>query len=168
VLGGGEVHKPLPNPLTMPDFDIPTGPPASKNTLTYSSQKQKAPCAPAPKRGSITYDCKKGGMTREWVDHDEFLAWLAAEQTDKAIELIVNQAKKSGGPIWRERHMYWCGREYSGGQSQYQKINQWERMIPSKKTGCQCCLIIKRYLGIDTVLGKYIDEHDHPLGDDNL
>ena len=152
----------------MRTFEIPTGPSVSENKLTYSSQKQKARCTPAPKRGSITYDRKKGGMTREWADHDEFLAWLAAEQTEKAIELIVNQTEKSEGPIWRERRVYRCGREYSGGKSTYQKINQWERTIPSKKTGCRCRLTIKRYPGVETVLGKYVDEHDHALGDDNL
>ena len=152
----------------MCTFEIPTGPSVSENKLTYSSQKQKARCALAPKRGSITYDREKGGMTREWADHDEFLAWLAAEQTEKAIELIVNQTEKSEGPIWWECRVYRCGREYSGGKSTYQKINQWERTIPSKKTGCRCCLTIKRYPGVETVLGKYVDEHDHALGDDNL
>jgi hypothetical protein len=41
-------------------------------------------------------------------------------------------------------------------------------MIPSKKTGWQCCLMIKHYLHTDTILGKYEDEHDHAIGDENL
>jgi hypothetical protein len=152
----------------MPSFEIPTGPSLSENKLTYSTQKQKARCTPTPKCRSITYDHEKGGMTWEWTDHNEFLAWLTAEQTEKAIEFIVYQSKKSEGPIWRQWRLYVCGREYSGGKSKYQRINQWERMIPSKKMGCQCRLTIKQYLGIKTVLGKYVDEHDHPLGDSNL
>ena len=122
---------------------IPTSPSVSKNKLTYSSQKWKAHCTLAPKHRSITYDREKGGMTWAWADHNEFLTWLVAEQTEKAIELIVNQTEKSEGPIWQECRMYWCRREYSGGKSMYQKINQWERMIPLKKTGCQCRLTIK-------------------------
>ena len=152
----------------MPSFEFPTGPSISENKLNFFTQKRKARCTLAPKRGSITYDREKRGMTREWADHDAFSAWLAAEQSEKSIELIVSQTDKSGGPNWQERHVYHCGREYSGGKSKYQTINEWERMIPSKKMGCWCHLTIKRYLGVETILGKYEDEHNHALGDDNL
>jgi hypothetical protein len=136
----------------MCSFNIPTGTLASKNILTKFSQKWKAPCALAPKCRSITYDCKKEWMTWEWADHDEFLAWLAAKQSEKAIEFILYQSKKSDSPIWQECRMYWCGREYSSGKSKYQQINQWERMIPSKKMGCRCQLTIKQYPGIETIM----------------
>ncbi|KAH9024713.1 hypothetical protein EDB84DRAFT_1246658, partial [Lactarius hengduanensis] len=55
-----------------------------------------------------------------------------------------------------------------GGKPSYQKKHQWERKIPSKKTGCQCRLTVKRYPQTEVILGKYEDNHDHPLGDDNL
>ena len=37
-----------------------------------------------------------------------------------------------------------------------------------KKTGCQCCLTIKRYPHTETILGRYEDRHNHALGDNNL
>ena len=151
----------------MPTFDIPTGPSITENKLAYSTQKRKAPRAAALECGSITYDREKGGLTREWADDNAFFTWLTAEQDEKSIQLIVSQVERSDGPIWWERCVYRCSREHSGGKSKYQKIHQWERAIPSKKTGCRCRLTIKRYPSIDTILGKY-EEHDHALGDDNL
>ncbi len=32
---------------------------------------------------------------------------------------------------------------------------------------CQCCLAIKLYPHMETVLGKYEGQHNHMLGDDN-
>jgi hypothetical protein len=61
-----------------------------------------------------------------------------------------------------------CSHEFTGGKTDYQNKYQQDRKIPSKKTGCRCHLTIKRYLQTDAILGKYQEEHDHPLGDDNL
>ena len=41
-------------------------------------------------------------------------------------------------------------------------------MIPSKKTGCRCHLTIKLYPDTDKILGKYEEQHDHVIGDENL
>ena len=152
----------------MPAFKIPTGPSITKNKLTYRTHKWKAPCAKAPKCGSITYDREKGGMMREWADADAFLTWLAAEELEKAIELIVSQVERSDSPIWQERRVYQCGREYTGGKHDRQRTTEWERTIPSKKTGCRCCLTIKLYLDTDKILRKYEEQHDHVIGDENL
>ena len=102
---------------------------------------------------------------QEWVDHDVFSTWLAAKQSEKSIELIVSWTDKSGGPNWQEWHVYHCGREYSGGKSKYQTINEWERTIPLKKMGCWCRLTIKRYPGMETILGKYEDVLQHKTAD---
>ena len=77
----------------MSGFDIPTGPSITENKLTYRVHKQKAHCTEAPERGSITHDLEKGGMTWEWADANAFLAWLATEETDKAIELILSEVE---------------------------------------------------------------------------
>ena len=61
-----------------------------------------------------------------------------------------------------------CLREFTGGKWDYQNGNQWERKIPSKKTGCQCCVTVKQYPQMEVMLGKYEGQHDHLLGDDNL
>ncbi len=156
----------------MSALGIPTGPPITENKHAYHIRKQKAHCAKDPvmtwQHGSITYDRKKAGMMQEWANKDKFLAWLAAKESEKAIELIVSQVEWSDSPIWWEWHMLKCSREYMGGKQDCENVNQWERKIPSKKTGCRCCLTIKRYPHTETILGKYEDQHDHALGDENL
>ena len=135
---GGGINK-FTNPLkppTMSTFEILTGPSISENKLTYRVHSRKAPGTDAPKRGSITYNREKGGMTREWADADAFLTWLAAEELEKSIELIVSQVERSDSPIWRERRVYRCAREFTGGKQGRQRTTQWERTIPGKKTGC--------------------------------
>jgi hypothetical protein len=150
----------------MPAFEIPTGPAVATNKHGYRVHKRKAREAPQP--GSITYDREKGGMTREWVDADAFLTWLATEEMEKSIELIVSRVERSDSPVWRERRVYQCGREHTGGKRDRPRTTQWERTIPSKKTGCRCRLTIKRYPHTDAILGKYEDQHDHAIGDENL
>ncbi|KAJ6592498.1 hypothetical protein B0H19DRAFT_921216 [Mycena capillaripes] len=36
------------------------------------------------------------------------------------------------------------------------------------RTDCECVLLIKTYPGVTMVLGNYKDEHNHPLGNENL
>ena len=152
----------------MPAFEIPTGPTIAENKLTYSIHNRKACRAEGPERGSFAYDQEKGGMTREWADTDAFLTWLATEEAEKSIKLIVSQVKRSDSLIWRERRVYRCAREFTSGKKDRQNITRSERAIPSKKTGCRCTLIIKMYPHTDKILGKYDEEHDHTIGDDNL
>ena len=97
-----------------------------------------------------------------------FLTWLATKKAEKSIKLIVSQVKRSDSLIWWEQHVYRCAREFTSGMKDWQNITQSERAIPSKKTGCWCTLIIKMYPHTDKILGKYDEEHDHMIGDDNL
>ena len=169
---GGGTNKQYSFPYPhMPTFDIPTGPAITQGGLAYNALREEARRAKRitmPQQGSIAYDCKKAGMTHEWDDHKVFLVWLAAEESAKSIELVVSKTQYSDFPEWRERRMLQCSREFTGGKSDYQNKFQQERKIPSKKNRCQCHLMIKCYLQMDVILGKYKDEHDHPLGDDNL
>jgi len=107
-------------------------------------------------------------MTHEWDNDQQFLAWLTAEESNKAIELIVSQVLKSDSLIWQEQHVMKCSQEFTGGRKPYVCLTQSGRKIPLKKMGCHCSLIIKRYPHTETILGRYIDEHDHMLGDKNL
>ncbi|KAH9009639.1 hypothetical protein EDB84DRAFT_1245003, partial [Lactarius hengduanensis] len=120
--------------------------------------------------GSITHDRKRGKMTLEWANEEDFLAWLAAEESDQTIELIVSHVAHSDSPLWRARRILKCSREWTGGHSKSGATapEGRERKIPSKKTGCRCRLTIKLYRHTETILGKYENEHDHPLGDENL
>ena len=116
----------------------------------------------------MTYDREKGGMTLEWANGGEFLAWLAAEESEKTIELVVSKIEQSDLPNWHKTCMLHCSCEFMGRKLVYQKKHQWDRKIPSKKTGCPCCLMIKEYHETELILGKYEDMHNHMLGDDNL
>ena len=108
-------------------------------------------------------------MTMQWDNNDAFLAWVASKESNKTIELIVSQTERStDSPDWRERSMLRCSCGFTGGKTDYQKRHEWERKIPSKKTGCECNLTIKCYPDTSVILGKYHDEHNHPLSDDNL
>ena len=154
-------------PPTMGIFEIPTGPPITERGGTYLVSKSKRGKSTSAPYGSITYNRKRGDML-EWDNEDEFLVWLAAEETKNTIKLIVSHTEKSNSPNWRARRLYRCSWEFSGGQVDRANANHWDRKIPSKKTGCGCRLVIKQYPGTDTMLGKYEGKHDHPLGDDNL
>ena len=168
----GQTNYPFPPTHTMSTFEIPTGPPITQGSLAYNTSREEAHCAKrcmmTLTRGSLTYDCKKWGHTFKWPNEEGFQIWLTSEESEKTIELVMSQIKRADSEAWRERRILWCSREFTGRKKTYQKKNQWDRMIPSKKTGCRCCLTIKLYLGMDTILGKYEGEHDHPLGEDNL
>ena len=170
---GGQIQiLPLSCAPHMPTFNIPTIPTISQISLAYNAPKEEARrtkrCNTMPRRGTMMYDREKGGMTLEWAIEGEFLAWLAAEESEKTIELVVSKIERSDSPNWREKCVLCCSREFTGGKLFYQKRHQWDRKIPSKKTGCPCCLMTKQYHGTDFILGKYEDMHNHTLGNDNL
>ena len=152
----------------MSSFDIPTSPPIAENKLTYRIHNQKAHRANAPECRSFTYDHEKGGMTREWADADAFLAWLATEETEKSVELILSEVEQSDSTIWQEQRLYRCARQFTSGKKDWERTTKSERAIPSKKTGCQCHVTIKLYPHTDKVLGKYDDKHNHAIGEENL
>jgi len=152
----------------MPTFEIPAGPPVSENTRVAKREARPEDPATTTQRGSITYDRTKGGMTCEWDNNTTFLAWHAMEERKKGIELIASELKHSSSLIWQERRVFRCLREHSGGKWDYECTTQSDRKVKSKKTGCQCCLIIKKYPHTEKILGKYNEEHDHMIGDPNL
>ena len=100
--------------------------------------------------------------------------WIKGEQREKCIELrkkevVYNKAK--GTKRWLVKHIYVCARQGTGSRSKYIKKNlDWNQKIPSKhlKNGCQCRLVIRTYPNTGKVLGKYIGEHDHAIGMENL
>lgn len=168
----GQTNNPSSSYLHNVHFEIPTGPAITQGSLTYNVPREEAHHAKCRMttlpQGSLTYDCEKWGHTFKWPNEEEFWIWLASEESERTIELIVSQIKQVDSQAWQERCVLWCSQEFTGRKVNYQKKNQWDRMIPSKKTGCQCCLTIKLYPGMDTILGKYEGKHDHPLGQDNL
>ena len=161
---------PLPDPPTMSTFNIPTGPPITECGVTclvpeVNVGNGRRPAK--PRYGSLTYDRQKGDMM-EWPNEDKFLAWLSAEEQQKAIKLIVSRTEESDSPNWQARREFRCSREPSGGKTNQVKKHDWDRKIPSKKSGCKSRLIIKKYPNTEVILSKYEGEHDHPIGNDNL
>ena len=156
----------------MPAFDIPTVPAISQRSPAYHVPKEDAHRAKrhvtAPRKGSMTYDRKKGGMTKDWANEEDLQSWLAAEESDNSIELIVSYIMRSDSPDWREWCVLRCSREFMGGKKNYQNKHAWDRKIPSKTTGCPCTLTLKRYPETETILSKYKDQHNHTLSNDNL
>ena len=96
----------------MPTFEIPTVPTNTQNDHAYNVRREEARHSEChimkPQRGSMTYDCKKGGMTLKWANEGEFRAWLAAEESGNTIELIVSQIEQLDSPLWQERCIFWC------------------------------------------------------------
>ena len=160
----------------MAMFEIAVGPSVAENLrLCQTSGTDKRPVedpATTLRPGSIMHDRKQGKMLSEWKNED-FRAWLAAEESDKGIELVISHVRHSDSPIWREQRVLKCSREWTGGWPAQNKSEspapvEQDRKIPSKKTGCRCRLTLKFYRHTETILGRYESEHDHPLGDDNL
>lgn len=121
-----------------------------------------------PKVGSYEYDVNSGEYQVSWPDWASFLAWREQEQVRLCIELrLVNTYQNS--PEYVRKLRYVCSRAGTGGKKAYtKKFPDRTRKVESKRTSCKCCLLVKEYPGISTVLGNYFNEHDHPLGNENL
>jgi len=119
-------------------------------------------------RGSFNYDQEQGDYPMEWSDLAAFNVWHQKEELCYSIELILSMVK-CRGPLWTERWVYICSCQMSGGQKKYEKKNLgWHHKINSKKTGCHCRIAIKLYSHTDTILGNYMNTHDHEIGSGNI
>ena len=102
---------------------------------------------------------------REW----RWVPGLAGSQgTCEMIKLIISVTEQPDSPNWWAQCTYRCSQEFSGGKLDQENMHQWDWKIPSMKMGWQCHLIIKQYPQTKTILRKYDDWHDHPLGNENL
>ena len=118
-------------------------------------------------RGGFDYDKASGEFNQIWTSLAEFDRWRQEQRRLYSIELLV--AKSIPGVHFMWKRTYKCGREGTGGVKHYQKkIPDQDRKIGSKRIGCPCQVIVKAYPGTDTLLGKYIIDHDHPTGIENL
>jgi hypothetical protein len=124
--------------------------------------------ATSTRRGSFNYDREQGEYPMEWSDLTAFNAWHQEEELHYSIKLILSVVM-CGGPLWTERWVYVCSCQMSGGQKKYEKKNPgWHHKIDSKKTGCHCHVAIKLYPHTDTILGNYMNTHDHEISSDNI
>ena len=119
-------------------------------------------------RGSITFD-RKHGFSLEWESKEAFKDWLDNEQTAQSIELRPSKIEH-GSVLYTTNQIFRCTCNGTGGFKAYQKKTTCERKIKSKRIagGCPCHVQIKTYPHTAIVLGKYITNHSHPIGMDNL
>lgn len=139
-----------------------TAPAASKEPPV---KKQKRNWA----AGSFEYDVEKAKFSHRWESLTEFQAWLRKEEQKHGIEFSIKQRVPAPNDLYEQTVYYVCARQGSGGKSKYVKKNpEWTRKVPAKRTGCSAKVTIKTYLTTKAVLGNYMDEHDHGVGDANL
>jgi hypothetical protein len=117
---------------------------------------------------SFYYDRVHGGYPMEWTSPAEFEAWRWEEELAYSIELITSNTVH-GGKLWTLKWTYVCSHQLSRGPKKYQKkfLDQ-QQKIESKKTGCQCHIIIKSYPHTSAILGCYESEHNHEIGLANI
>ena len=123
--------------------------------------------ATSRKVGSFIYDQEHCIYPLQWEDMSSFHAWRREEELAHSIELIASSTV-SGGPLWLQKRIYVCARQLSGGPNKYNKKFHRFRKIGTKKTGCRCRIIIKRYHHTSTIFGRYVNVHDHDLGLGNI
>jgi FAR1 DNA-binding domain len=120
------------------------------------------------KRGSFHYDRANGILPLEWPKLAAFDAWHRNEELAHSIELIKSTIASSR-QVWTLRRIFVCSRENGGGRYKYVKKHpEQKRKIPSKKTDCPCNIVIKCYLDMERILGRYEREHNHPIGIANV
>jgi len=121
-------------------------------------------------RGSITYD-RKNGYDLEWETIEEFHQWRENEQRAHAIEIHVGKTVPSkGSALYTDYQVWVCSCQGTGGEKVFDKQTDRKAKKEGKHlpSGCPCQVTIKIYLHTSTVLGKYVHEHSHPTGKDNL
>ena len=117
-------------------------------------------------RGSFDSDRESGEFNQLWTSLAEFDRWRQEQRQLYSIEFLLAHTRPGVHYIWKRT--YKCGREGTGGEKHYQKKHDQIRKIGTKRTGCTCQIIVKAYPDRDTLLGKYIEDHDHPIGIKNL
>ncbi len=151
-----------------------TSPPVVRDDTTANlsqiGQARAIPIDPATSRllGSITYD-REHGFNLEWDSKEAFKDWLDNEQTAQSIELRPSKIER-GSALYTTNQIFRCARNGTGGLKLYQKKTMRERKIESKRIagGCPSLVQIKTYPHTSVVLGKYISNHSHAIGMENL
>ena len=122
-------------------------------------------------RGSFHSD-QRTGYDLQWPDIDAFEEWRRSEERAHTIELRVAKVEHGAGTLgrtlWTTKHVYRCARQRVGQKADQITHPERQRKTPRKGTGCRCQIVIKRYPHTPVVLGRYVTEHNHDLGANNL
>ena len=139
------------------------GPPPAEHVVLDLSEND----ATGPDRGGFHADRESGKFNQMWTSLAEFDRWHQEQCQIYSIEFLLAHTCNGVCYIWK--WTYKCGCEGLGGKKYYEKKNPDQiRKIGTKQIGCSCQLVVKSYPGRDTILGKFIDDHDHPTGIQNL
>ena len=103
---------------------------------------------------------------------EAFHEWRRSEESAHTIELRVAKveygAKTLGRTLWTTKHVYRCARQRVGQKADQKKNPERRQKIQRKGTGCHCQIIIKSYPHTPIVLGRYVSDHNHELGEGNM
>jgi hypothetical protein len=103
---------------------------------------------------------------------DAFQEWHWSEEHTHTIELRVAKVEHGvatlGRTLWMTKHVYQCARQRIGQKADQKKQPEREQKVPRKGTGCRCQIVIKCYPHTPVVLGRYLTEHNHELGAENM
>ena len=146
----------------------PTDESESTGSSCANSPDNAESLATSRRKGSFNWDQERGGFSLEWTNLADFEMWRETEERACSIEFIASSSR-TGGIHWTQKQHFVCGREESGGGRTYEKKHP-ERQckIGIRKSGCSCHIIIKEYPHMSTILGRYIAEHDHDIGEANI
>jgi len=140
----------------------------------HASREDSAPANPpdsaATSRAvsSFLSDQESGIYPLEWEDLSAFHTWRREEELAHSIELIASSSV-SGGRSYLQKRVYVCTRQLSGSPNKFKKkFPHRFQKIGTKKTGCRCQIVIKRFHHTPAVLGRYVNEHDHDLSSGNI
>ena len=160
-------------PLNMPNFaDVPIKRDETQSTPNHfqNGSERADPIDPATSclRGSITFN-QKHGFSLELESKEAFKDWLDNEQTAQFIELRPLKIEH-GSILYTTNQIFQCVCNETGSFKAYQKKTTHERKIKSKwiASSCPCHVQITTYPHTAVVLGKYIINHSHPIGMNNL
>lgn len=135
-----------------------------------SSSPPPSPSEDYSGRGSLQADLKEGQYTLQWPSWEVFKLWLKEFKEESVVEFIYHKTQEGRTNIqgaYEARKTYRCGRRAKSSQYD-KKLPDRKQNVPSKRTGCKCTLVVKTYHGISQVLGCFINEHSHELGQANL
>lgn len=121
--------------------------------------------------GDYEKDLHSGKFNKSWGSLPAMQAWILAEEDVVVMDLRLKMRQEHVAGeqgAWMHRYYYNCARQGTGGLSKYVKKNpEWNQKNGSRQTGCVCQLLVKSYPNTPTLLGQYVSEHSHPIGEAN-
>ena len=123
---------------------------------------------PAPAVRSFEQD-PNSSYNLYWKDMENMKEWMNKEEDEKTIEFSTKEVRKaSSGQPWLEKHIYVCGREFTGGKNKYERKRDHTRKVGPKRIGCPVRLTVKSYPGTPELRGKLTGgSHTHETGKAN-